>query len=62
MFEHERRSHDLFDGRTVNNARMGDVRVNRSNESGGFSGTCLNIITRVSKNLIDAYTNPNVYK
>jgi hypothetical protein len=33
----------------------------RSNGSGGFSGGGLNITTRVSKSIMDAYTHPNWY-
>jgi hypothetical protein len=35
--------------------------LQRSNGSGGFSGSGLNITTRVSKSIMDAYTHPNWY-
>jgi hypothetical protein len=35
--------------------------LQRSNGSGGFNGSGLNITTRVSKNIMDAYTHPNWY-
>jgi hypothetical protein len=35
--------------------------LQRSNGSGGFTGSGLNITTRVSKSTMDAYTHPNWY-
>jgi hypothetical protein len=42
-------------------ASPGLLLLQRNNGSGGFSGGGLNITTRVSKNIMDAYTHPNWY-